>query len=132
MPKGMVNAQSQWVRAINEHPQLASMYLGSAVMVSDLSIEYIIEWANYYWRLMPNDRKTKKIVAEWLNYACTLNQFSVTGPKSAAPMFVRVGRSKDAIKNLEKVLESYRKFNLREQYVMGVEELINDVKNKKI
>ncbi len=111
-------------------PQYNANYITSAAGLSDRAIDYIIEFANYYWRLMPSDKKTKQTVARWLNYACQINPYYKKGAMDAAPLLVKIGHAKDAIANLENVVRSYT--NVQMKVPAGVEELIVDIRNDKI
>ena len=121
------------VALMKQSAEHAAYFIRSRNWSNDLSIEYIIKWANYYWRVMPSDQETKDSIAGWLNFACALNPYSVVGAKNTAPLLVKVGRSKDAIDNLENVLNAYRRFHLdTPQYVKGVADMIDDIKNDKL
>lgn len=100
---------------------------------SDMSVEYIIDWANYYWRISPSDKKTKALVAKWVNFACAINPYIAKYSKSSAPLLIKIGHSKDAIKNLEVTLKCYPKNNETvKRYIVGVQDMIDDIKNNKI
>jgi thiol-disulfide isomerase/thioredoxin len=122
-----------WHASMVRNPNFAPTAIGSAAWAGDESIDHIIDWTNYYWRLMPNDKKTKQTVARWLNYACSINPYSAEGARRAAPLLVRVGRSDDAIANLERVIASFERFGFDvPQFTAGLRELIEDIKNHKI
>jgi hypothetical protein len=114
-------------------PGFADILVTNAIRANGVSTDAIIKWANYYWRLMPSDRRTKETVAKWLNYAVAINPYSASAAKGAAPLLAKVGRTKDAIKNLERVLEIYRKLGLEpSKHTNGIQDLIDDIKNDKI
>ncbi len=114
-------------------PQYNVNNISMAVGRSDMAVDYIIEFANYYWRLMPNDKKTKQTVAKWLNYACQINPYYKKGAMDAAPLLVKIGQTNDALANLQSVLDYYGNAGLDSpRYVGGVRELIGDIRNDKI
>jgi hypothetical protein len=135
--KAVVDTAGALYKKAKEEKAFSIMMLGTAIQVNALTIDYIIGLSGYFWRISPNDEKTKILIAQWLNYACALNPYYTEGVKKAAPLFVRVGHQHDAIKHLE---NSYAVYNqgfsfMPPQWVAGmaeIQELIADIKNNKL
>jgi hypothetical protein len=135
--KAVVDTADAFYKSAKEKKMLSVVLLGNAIRINALTIDYIIGFSGYFWRISPNDEKTKMLIAKWLNYACALNPYYIQGVKKAAPLFVRVGHPHDAIKHLE---NSYTVYNqgfasMLPQWVADMaemQELITDIKNGKL
>ena len=133
----VVDTAGALYKKAKENKIVSSMLLGTAVEAKALTIDYIIGFSGYFWRISPNDEETKMLIAKWPNYACALNPYCMRGVKKAAPLFVRVGRQHDAIKHLE---NSYAVYNqgfafMLPQWVADmseIQELVTDIKNDKL
>lgn len=73
-----------------------------------LMASYIIDFTDYYWRLMPSDKPTRERCAAWVNYACKMNPYGAEISMQAAPLLVRLKHQKDAVRHLENAIEKQK------------------------
>lgn len=100
---------------------------------SDISAQYILDWAAYYWRISPNNQITKALTASWLNFACQLNPYRSKTSIEAAPLLVKLGYVEDAIKNLEATRSAFPKGQKSaEKYLIGVTDMLETIKRNKL
>lgn len=73
-----------------------------------LIASHIIDFTEYYWRMMPSDKTTRERCAAWVNYACDMNPYNQETPVKAAGLLVRLKHQKDAAGHLKQTLEKQK------------------------
>ena len=130
--KGIPTSGS-WADAIKEDSGMTRALLGNALRAHDISMDTFTAFANYYWRIMPSDKATKKTVAAWLNYTAAINPYYVAGVTGTVPLLIKVGHRQDAAAALQRVVDMFGVFNFdTSRYTQGVADMIVDIKNDKI
>lgn len=131
MPKGFIGEMLK-----ERSPEVAGfigMTIYSRMRESDIAMDNFTGWINYYWRLMPNDRKTKQTVGRWLAYTATINPFYTKGVMATVPLLVKVGHKKDALAVLQYVLDTFDLYMIdKPEYTGPIKDTMRDIENDKI
>lgn len=94
--------------SMKEHPRLSSLWRGNLERKHQLIASYLIDFTDYYWRLMPSDKTTRERCAAWANYACTMNPYNPETPVKAAGLLVRLKHKQDAVGYLEQAIQNHK------------------------
>lgn len=92
-------------KMIASNPEMISIFLSGLVDNQKLMVSHIIDFTDYYWRMMPSDKATRERCAAWVNYACDLNPYNPEASLKAANLLFRLKHKKDAIEHLKKAIE---------------------------
>lgn len=139
----VASGRSYTVNLIKENPGLAAM-VGSGLMDGQkLIASHIIDFTDYYWRMMPSDKAMRERCAGWVNYACNLNPYNPGPSLKAAGLLCRLNHKKDAVRHLENVIEKQEHLQgdpqklaayqreIFEKTLMALKRELRDVKNDK-
>ena len=121
-------------------------YLFNARRAHDIAISTFIGYANYYWRVMPNDKETRERVFSWLKYIASINAYYAKGIVEIAPLMHKIGYRDEAVEILQHTLDKYRELLpfeklKRVEHIEGmnvvkivkdIENMIEDIKTDKI
>lgn len=108
-----------------EYKDLLVIYQGMA--------NFIIEWTDYYWRISPSDKATRRSCIAWLEYACELNPYASEAVVAAAPLLVRLKRSKTALAYVQKALKIQEELAIKDTKLQkALHESYRDLVNKKL
>lgn len=118
---------------LKENIAIARMQLNKNLRRHDIAMNTFTKCVNHYWRLMPNDKKTKKTVAGWLNYTATINPHYVKGVMNTVPLLIKVGHRDDALKVLRFVIEAFEYYGFdTSRYSNPAADMIRDIESDKI
>lgn len=93
----------------------------------------IVEWTDYYWRLSPSNRVTRKQCIDWLKYACEANPYNPETIIKATPLLIHLKQKKAAIAYLEEIIKSLESLKHKEtQALENLRYTLEDVKNDKV
>ena len=94
----------------------------------------MIDFIDYYWRLIPSDKKYREQCFSWLNYICQMNPYNPQVALKAARLLVRVNHKKEAIAFLETAIAKQKVFEKKKplRIVRELENMLRDVRNDKI
>lgn len=124
--------RKQTLDMIRVNPTLAG-FLGSTLHEGySILASNILDWTDYYWRLVPSDKKHREQCAAWVNYACRMNPYNPELPLKAANLLIRLGHKKDAVIHLENAVKAQEEIggNNKKALKMLQDEL-RDIKNGK-
>lgn len=91
-----------------------------------LIASYLLDWLDYYWRMVPSDKVTREKCAQWVDYVCRLNPYNAQAPLKAVDLLVRLDQDKKA--------ESYLELALAKQNILhstDIQGLPPQVQNEK-
>ncbi|MEG0796547.1 MAG: thioredoxin family protein [Odoribacter sp.] len=140
----LVNRRKLAENMIKQSPELVFFFDAELGKGQVLIASSIIDFIDYYWRMMPSDKATRERCAVWVNYACNLNPYNAEAPLNAASLLIRLKHKKDAVAHLERAIEkqkilqgnpekqpTYNK-NKFAKIFRGLENRLRDVQNDKI
>lgn len=108
-----------------EYKDLLGIYQGMA--------NFIIEWTDYYWRISPSDKATRRTCIAWLEYACELNPYASDAVVAAAPLLVRLKRSETALAYVRKAIQVHQEWgNPEPKAGKALQETLRDLENHKL
>lgn len=92
------------------------------------------DFIDYYWRLVPSDKKHRERCLAWLGYVSRMNPYNPEVAMRCAGLFVRLHDKKAAVACLETAVEKQRKFTHGKPVKMlkRLEDLLRDVRNDKV
>lgn len=108
-----------------EYKDLLGIYQGIA--------NFIIEWTDYYWRISPSGKATRRSCIAWLEYACELNPYASEAVVAAAPLLVRLNRSKTALAYVRKAIQVQQELgNPEPKAGKALQATLRDLENHKL
>lgn len=130
---------------IAKTPELLSLLGDNLAEKYEMFGSSLIDWTDYYWRLVPSDKTNRERCAAWVKYACEMNPYNAVIPVKAAALLVRLNYKKDAMVYLEKAIEKQRFLQgdhpekaptylqaQNQKTMKSLEDMLRDVKNDKI
>lgn len=114
---------------IKKQPMYADYFFAKG----DMTAHNILKWTNYYWKISPSDKKTKKLCSEWVNYAFDMNPYNVNVAVLSAIWLARLGNRKSAEAILETALQKQKEMKQDDLKILRFLELnLRDVQNGKL
>lgn len=94
----------------------------------------MINFIDYYWRLVPSDKKYRERCFGWLDYVCRMNPYNPQVALKAARLLMRLDHKKEAIVFLETAIAKQKVFEKKKplKVVKELEDMLRDVRNNKI
>lgn len=94
----------------------------------------MINFIDYYWRLVPSDKKYCERCFSWLDYVCRMNPYNPQVALKAARLFMRLDHKKEAIVFLKTAIAKQKVFEKEKplKVVKELEDMLRDVRNNKI
>ena len=131
-PLDSLETDKQTVNMIRQNPELAG-FLGSNLHEQySMIASNIIDWTEYYWRLVPSDRAHREQCAAWANYACGMNLYNPEIPVKAANLLIRLNHKKDALLHLENATKAQQEIGGKNTKILKMlQDELRDVKNGK-
>ena len=132
-------------KMIAENPELIGFFGDQLTDKYEMFGTYVINWTDYYWKLVPSDKTHRELCAAWVKYACEMNPYNPNIPVKAATILVRLNHKKDAIAYLERAIEKQKYLqgdhpekapkylqDANQKTMKSLEDMLRDVKNDKI
>lgn len=94
----------------------------------------MLNFIDYYWRLVPSDKKYRERCFGWLEYVCRMNPYCSEVAMGAASLLMRLNHKKEAIVFLETAIAKQKVFEKKKplKIVRELEAMLRDVRNDKI
>ena len=94
----------------------------------------MIDFIDYYWRLVPSDKKYRERCFAWLDYVCRMNPYGPQIVMKAARLLVRLNHKKEAVSFLETAIAKQNTFEEQKplKVIRELEAMLRDVRNDKI
>lgn len=131
-PVDSLKERQQIIDMIRENPELAG-FLGSNLHEQyNMMASNIIDWTEYYWRLVPSDKAHREQCATWVNYACRMNPYNPVIPIKAANLLIRLKHKKDALSHLESAIKAQQEIGGKDaKNLKMLQDELRDVKKGK-
>lgn len=93
-----------------------------------------LDFIDYYWRLVPSDKKYRERCFGWVDYVCRMNPYCPQVAMQAAGLLVRLGHKKEAVAFLETAIAKQKTFGEETplKTMKELEDMLRDVRNDKI
>lgn len=122
----------QTVDMIRQNPELAGFFGSNMHEQYNMMASNIIDWTEYYWRLVPSDKAHREQCAAWINYACGMNPYNPAIPIKAANLLIRLNHKKDALSHLENAIKARQEIGGKDaESLKMLQDELRDVKNGK-
>lgn len=120
------------VDMIRENPEYADFFGSRLHENYEMLASHIVDWTDYYWRLVPSDKAHQEQCAAWANYACGMNPYNPEIPVKAANLLIRLNHKKDAVAHLQNAIKAQHEIGGKDaKSLKMLQDELRDVKNGK-
>lgn len=125
-------AYRKTLEMIRENPGTGSLFGWNLPEKYGMLASQIVDWTDYYWRLVPSDKLHREQCAAWVNYACRMNPYNPEIPVKAANLLLRLKHKKDAVAHLQNAIKAQQEIGRKEVKVLKMlQEELQAVNNGK-
>ena len=130
-PLDTLNAQTKQLEELIEYIPFARSTMSERYLLFGKTM---INFIDYYWRLVPSDKKYRERCFDWLDYVCRMNPYSPDVAMRAARLLMRLEHKKEAVVFLETAIAKQKIFEKKKPLieVKKLEDMLRDVRNDKI
>lgn len=106
------------------------LFFGGIVWHGNMSVQAIINWIDYFWKISPSDKATRRLCESWLKALVAVNPLNYSAAISAADMLARLDNFKDAEMMLTEALAKQQA--MKNNIDKNLELKLRFIKNRKL
>lgn len=130
-PLDTLEARTHFLEQLIEYLSDANQRLAESYMLFGRTM---VDFIDYYWRIVPSDKKHREQCIAWLGYVSRMNPYNSEVAMMSAELFVRLHDKKAALECLEMAVEKQKNFTQDKpvKILKRLEDLLRDIRNDKV